>query len=140
MRETEPNHCVLDFADEHGRHAHLEASYPDEAGSTTASRTGRRDKGTRLSSQRSYFPLKGPYIHEPRRDGDHWERTLTAVDNHDTQMCQSWKEEIDMLLVFVSVSETSVGPDAHSSAGRSLHSQCHSIHGRIVSVAPTGPS
>jgi hypothetical protein len=42
----------------------------------------------------------GPYKFAPEV-GDNWEKCLKAVEKYDNDMCTSWKEEIDTLLVFV---------------------------------------
>jgi hypothetical protein len=44
----------------------------------------------------------GPYEYAPESVGDNWEKCLAAVEKYDNDMYQSWKEEIDTLLVFVS--------------------------------------
>jgi hypothetical protein len=43
----------------------------------------------------------GPYQFAPKV-GDSWEKCLKAVEGYDNDMCTSWKEDIDTLLVFVS--------------------------------------
>jgi hypothetical protein len=44
----------------------------------------------------------GPYKYAPESVGDNWEKCLAAVEKYDNDMCTSWKEDIDTLLVFVS--------------------------------------
>jgi hypothetical protein len=51
----------------------------------------------------------GPYKFAPGV-GDNWEKCLGAVEKYDNDMCTSWKEEIDTLLVFVRTSSALFSP------------------------------
>jgi hypothetical protein len=46
-------------------------------------------------------PLTGPYLYAPKSKGDHWEKSLKAVEKHDNEIFTRWREDIDTLLVFV---------------------------------------
>lgn len=39
----------------------------------------------------------------PPRTGDHWERIMKRIDLYDEDICKGWREDIDTLLVFVSL-------------------------------------
>src|SRR5688572_4991207 len=43
--------------------------------------------------------------------GNSWQRCRRMVDKYDEEMCDAWKEEVDKLLIFVSLNVTS---SAHS--------------------------
>jgi hypothetical protein len=45
--------------------------------------------------------ILGPYKYAPTSVGDNWQKCLAAVEKYDNDMCTSWKEDIDTLLVFV---------------------------------------
>lgn len=80
------------------------------------------------------LPTHGPYLFEPKTVGDHWEQLHQAVENYDHEMCTSWREEIDTLLVFVRISPHSL-PNLTTSEGRLVYRHCDCFHGRVVQVA-----
>jgi hypothetical protein len=84
--------------------------------------------------------LTGPYLYAPKSNGDHWEKCLAAVEKYDNDMCKSWKEEIDTLLVFVRPfhSLTSALSAETRFAGRFIHGHRDGVHDRVLQVAAAG--
>jgi hypothetical protein len=67
--------------------------------------------------------------------GDNWEKCLKKVEDYDNDMCKSWKEEIDTLLVFVRIPLLHVRCALTLSIGRFIHGHRNGVHDRIIQVA-----